>query len=42
VEAQSALLQLAEEFEAVAFEIEGLVSGFEALVRQPLPPAEAA
>jgi hypothetical protein len=34
-EAKAALMQIAEEFEAITTEFEGLVSGFEALVRRP-------
>jgi hypothetical protein len=39
-EARAALIQMAEEFEFIATEIEGLVSGFEALVKRPTPPVE--
>jgi hypothetical protein len=37
VEAQDAFKQLAEEFEAAASEIEGLVSTFQALLRRKVP-----
>jgi hypothetical protein len=37
VEAQDAFKQLAEEFEATASEIEGLVSTFQALLRRKVP-----